>query len=363
MLDVVRLRVLDAVARHGSVTVAARELNYSQPSVSHHLARLEAETGAQLPRRVGRGIRLTQAGELLAGRAAEIIGRLDAAEAGLSAHVGLTAGRVRVAGFALGDRVAGAARGGGARPRASRVGDRLDGHRIRRRRSSCYGPGRSRWRSSSATTTPRTSVRYPPEAPARRSDVPAVGPSYARAGEPARGDLDRRVRTLPRAPARAVRRRGLRATHRLRVRRHGAHPGARRRRAVRGHAAGPCPARPPRRRRRRLSSFPACRGACTPRRTARRPTRRRSPRCSARSAGRPPPPSKADNPPAGRTYPVSDPPAGAECGGVAALAASTGVQQIAFLCLGAVACAAAAAPQASAHDPSRQRPARCRRHR
>jgi len=100
MLDVTRLRVLDAVARLGSVTAAARELGYSQPSISHHLARLEAETGAQLLQRVGRGIRLTQAGRLLSDRAAEIIGRIDAADAELSAHVGLTAGRVRLAGFA-----------------------------------------------------------------------------------------------------------------------------------------------------------------------------------------------------------------------------------------------------------------------
>jgi DNA-binding transcriptional LysR family regulator len=99
MLDVNRLRVIDAVARHGSLTAAARELHYSQPSVTHHLARLEAETGAQLLQRVGRGMRLTPAGQLLADRAAEIIGRIDAADAELSAHVGLTAGRVRLAGF------------------------------------------------------------------------------------------------------------------------------------------------------------------------------------------------------------------------------------------------------------------------
>ena len=99
MLDVTRLRVIDAVARHGSVTAAAKELHYSQPSVTHHLSRLEAETGAQLLQRVGRGIRLTPAGSLLAGRAAEILGRIDAADAELSAHVGLNAGRVRLAGF------------------------------------------------------------------------------------------------------------------------------------------------------------------------------------------------------------------------------------------------------------------------
>jgi molybdate transport repressor ModE-like protein len=97
VLDLNRLRVLAAVARHGSVTAAARELHYSQPSVSHHIARLEAETGAQLIQRVGRGIRLTEAGTVLAERAAEILGRMDAAAAELDAHVGLSAGRVRVA--------------------------------------------------------------------------------------------------------------------------------------------------------------------------------------------------------------------------------------------------------------------------
>jgi DNA-binding transcriptional LysR family regulator len=111
MLDVIRLRVLVAVARHGSVTAAARALNYAQPSISHHIARLEAETGARLLQRAGRGVRLTDAGRLLAERAEEIIGRLDAAEAELAAHVGLREGRVRLAAFpsALGTIVPAAA--------------------------------------------------------------------------------------------------------------------------------------------------------------------------------------------------------------------------------------------------------------
>ncbi|AQZ66498.1 putative LysR-family transcriptional regulator [[Actinomadura] parvosata subsp. kistnae] len=99
MLDVVRLRVLVAVARKGSLTAAAKELHYSQPSVSHHLARLEAETGAKLIQRAGRGIRLTEAGRLLAERASDIIGRLDATAEELAAHVGLRSGRVRLAAF------------------------------------------------------------------------------------------------------------------------------------------------------------------------------------------------------------------------------------------------------------------------
>ncbi|WP_394828537.1 LysR family transcriptional regulator [Pendulispora albinea] len=99
MLDLTRLRVLAEVAKHGSVTAAAQALHYAQPSVSHHLARLEEETGAKLVQRVGRGIRLTDAGRMLAERAAEILGRLGAAEAELSAHTGLRQGRVRLAAF------------------------------------------------------------------------------------------------------------------------------------------------------------------------------------------------------------------------------------------------------------------------
>jgi DNA-binding transcriptional LysR family regulator len=100
MLNPVHLKILAAVARHGSVTEAANELHYSQPTVSHHLARLEATVGAKLVQRVGRGIRLTPEGRLLADRAAEIIGRIDAATNELAAKVGLQAGQVRLAGNA-----------------------------------------------------------------------------------------------------------------------------------------------------------------------------------------------------------------------------------------------------------------------
>jgi DNA-binding transcriptional LysR family regulator len=97
MINLVHLKVLAAVARHGSVTEAAKELLYSHPSVSHHLSRREAATGAKLVQRVGRGIRLTPEGQLLASRATEIVGRVDAATNELAAHVGLQAGRVRLA--------------------------------------------------------------------------------------------------------------------------------------------------------------------------------------------------------------------------------------------------------------------------
>jgi DNA-binding transcriptional LysR family regulator len=99
MLNVTRLRVFASVARHGSVTRAAHELHYAQPSVSHHLARLEEEVGLKLVERVGRGIRLTPDGVLLARRATEILARLESAEDELASRAGLRTGRVRVAGF------------------------------------------------------------------------------------------------------------------------------------------------------------------------------------------------------------------------------------------------------------------------
>lgn len=97
MLNLNQLRVLAVVARHESVTEAAKELHYSQPSVSHHLSRLEAATGTKLVQRAGRGIRLTPEGRLLANRATEIVGRVDAAANELAAQVGLQSGRVRLA--------------------------------------------------------------------------------------------------------------------------------------------------------------------------------------------------------------------------------------------------------------------------
>ena len=86
MVDLLRLKVLAELARHGSVTAVARELGYAQASISHHLSRLEAEVGLPLTQRAGRGIRLTPAGELLAQRAAEILGRqVSSAEDDLAA--------------------------------------------------------------------------------------------------------------------------------------------------------------------------------------------------------------------------------------------------------------------------------------
>lgn len=99
MLDVRRLSVLRAVAREGSLSAAARALDYTQPAVSHHVARLEAEVGTALLVRSGRGVRLTEAGEALVEHTDAVLTRLASAEDEIAAIAGLRAGRVRLAAF------------------------------------------------------------------------------------------------------------------------------------------------------------------------------------------------------------------------------------------------------------------------
>ena len=84
------------------MSAAAAELHYGQPTVSHHLRRLEAETGSVLLQRVGRGIRLTPDGERLARRGEEVLGLLARAETELASATSLQAGRVRLAAFPSG---------------------------------------------------------------------------------------------------------------------------------------------------------------------------------------------------------------------------------------------------------------------
>jgi DNA-binding transcriptional LysR family regulator len=99
MLNVTRIGVLRAVARHGSFSGAAEALGYTQPAVSRQVATLEAETGTVLVNRAATGARLTDAGEVLVRHAEVIFAALDEAESELRAVIGLKAGRLRLATF------------------------------------------------------------------------------------------------------------------------------------------------------------------------------------------------------------------------------------------------------------------------
>jgi DNA-binding transcriptional LysR family regulator len=99
MLDPRRLLILDAVAREGSMTAAAAALAYTPSAVSQAIGALEREAGAQLVDRGPRGVRLTEAGAVLARHAAALRERLALAADDLDDVKGLRAGRLRIAAF------------------------------------------------------------------------------------------------------------------------------------------------------------------------------------------------------------------------------------------------------------------------
>jgi DNA-binding transcriptional LysR family regulator len=104
MLNLDRLRVLHAVSTTGSVVGAARTLHVTTSAVSQQLARLEREAGQQLVERHGRGIRLTEAGALLARHAGDLLIHVERVEAGLAEHRGAVAGTLAIAAFATAAR-------------------------------------------------------------------------------------------------------------------------------------------------------------------------------------------------------------------------------------------------------------------
>lgn len=64
-INLEQYRVFYQISKSGSVTGAARELCVSQPAVSQSLQQLEEALGCELFTRTPKGVRLTQAGELL----------------------------------------------------------------------------------------------------------------------------------------------------------------------------------------------------------------------------------------------------------------------------------------------------------
>jgi len=98
-LDLQTVRIVRAIAETGSITAAARSLGYSQPAISQHLQRAESRLELPLVTRVGRSVRLTEAGTLLARHAIAITSAIDAAEGDLADLAGLRTGTVRLAAF------------------------------------------------------------------------------------------------------------------------------------------------------------------------------------------------------------------------------------------------------------------------
>jgi len=98
--DAVRLATLVHVARHGSLTGAARVMGVTTSAVSQQMSALEVDCGVRLIDRQSRGVTLTGAGVVLLERAEEVIRQLDETGATMAQLSGELAGPVRVASIA-----------------------------------------------------------------------------------------------------------------------------------------------------------------------------------------------------------------------------------------------------------------------
>jgi DNA-binding transcriptional LysR family regulator len=97
MLDLRKLRLLRELHARGTVAAVAEALAYTPSAVSQQLAALQAEAGVPLTERIGRRLRLTEAGVRLVEHADALLGRLEEAEADLQSAAGTVGGTLRVA--------------------------------------------------------------------------------------------------------------------------------------------------------------------------------------------------------------------------------------------------------------------------
>ena len=93
------MRLLLELKRRGTIAAVAEALHFSPSGVSQQLILLENEVGVTLLERIGRGVRLTEAAEVLADYAERILTELEQAETEVRAVEGQVRGTVRIASF------------------------------------------------------------------------------------------------------------------------------------------------------------------------------------------------------------------------------------------------------------------------
>lgn len=96
---VVGLRVVREAARHGSFSMAAERLGYTQSAVSRQIALMEQAAGQALFERQARGVQPTEAGRVVVRRAEAVLGELHAARQDLQDLGARPPGRLRVGAF------------------------------------------------------------------------------------------------------------------------------------------------------------------------------------------------------------------------------------------------------------------------
>ncbi|REE95390.1 LysR substrate-binding domain-containing protein [Thermomonospora umbrina] len=92
-----RLRTFTALAETGSVRAAAARLFVTESAVSAAVAALARDLGVPVIERVGRGVRLTPAGEVYAGYARQVLGLLEQGRAAARGEADPERGALRLA--------------------------------------------------------------------------------------------------------------------------------------------------------------------------------------------------------------------------------------------------------------------------
>lgn len=95
-MDFSALQTFVAVAEGGSFSRAADALFLTQPAVSKRVSALEEELGARLFDRMGRSVRLTEAGEALLTHARRVLSELEASRQAVADLQGRVGGRLRI---------------------------------------------------------------------------------------------------------------------------------------------------------------------------------------------------------------------------------------------------------------------------
>src|SRR6478752_7583930 len=95
MLSLHQLRIFLAIYEHGSITAAAEELGYAQPSVSEQIRSLEKSLGTTLFRRVGRGVAATTVADSLRPHAERTVAAAEEARRAVQSVVALETGTIR----------------------------------------------------------------------------------------------------------------------------------------------------------------------------------------------------------------------------------------------------------------------------
>ncbi|KOV57854.1 LysR family transcriptional regulator [Streptomyces sp. MMG1121] len=99
MLNLERLRILQAIGVYGSVSGAADVLHVTTSAVSQQIRKLEQETGHQLVKRSGRGVELTFIAQRLAARAEQVLALVEETEAELQAYRSSPMGELTLGAF------------------------------------------------------------------------------------------------------------------------------------------------------------------------------------------------------------------------------------------------------------------------